>query len=131
MGSQMMTRPYPRHVLVVEDEYFLADDLKRALDREGFTVVGPVGSEAKALDLLENEAVDCAILDIKLHGQMIYPLARTLRSREVPFLFLTGYDSVEPDTGFDDVELLRKPFTTEAVIQGIHRLIDSANGRIA
>jgi two-component SAPR family response regulator len=117
-----MTVSKPQRVLVVEDEYFLADDLKKALGREGVTVVGPIGTEAGAMALLEDELIDCAILDINLHGRMVYPLARTLRARDVPFLFVSGYDSAAADEGFDDVELLQKPFTTDAVMHGINRL---------
>ena len=38
-----------RRVLVVEDEFFLADDLVRALKRHGAEVVGPVPSLDRAL----------------------------------------------------------------------------------
>ena len=117
-----MTAASPRRVLVVEDEYLLADDLTKVLDREGAIVVGPVATEADALVLLEGGEIDCAILDINLHGRMVYPLARALRRRDVPFLFVTGYDSAEAEEDFGDVQLLRKPVTTEAVLEGIGRL---------
>ena len=115
-------------ILVVEDEYFLADDLKKALEGEGLRVAGPVGSESEALAVLDGEQVDCAVLDINLHGRMVYPLARQLRERNVPFLFVTGYDEAEPDEGFADVELLRKPFQTETLMRGIGRLVPAVAG---
>ena len=110
-------------ILVVEDEYFLADDLKKALVGEGFLVAGPVGSETEALAVLDGEEVDCAVLDINLHGRMVYPLAHELRERNVPFLFVTGYDKAEPDEGFDDVDLLRKPIQTDLLMRSIVRLL--------
>ncbi len=119
-----MTTSNPRRVLVVEDEYMLADDLRELLDREGAVVVGPVATEADALALLEDGTVDCAILDINLRGRMVYPLAHTLRERQVPFLFVSGYESSHPSAGFDDVELIQKPFAPELVIRGINRLIE-------
>ena len=41
-----------RRVLIVEDEYFLADDLAQALRRLGAEVIGPVPTQAQALALL-------------------------------------------------------------------------------
>ena len=35
-----------------------------------------------------------ALLDINLRGEPLYPLAEALRARGVPFLFLTGYESL-------------------------------------
>lgn len=122
-----MTAGRAKRILVVEDEYFLADDLKKALDSEGLVVVGPVGSEADALAVLDSEQLDGAVLDINLHGRMVYPLARHLRERNVPFLFVTGYDEPEANAGFDDVQLVRKPFQTEALMRGIGRLISEAD----
>ena len=117
-------------ILVVEDEYFLADDLKKVLEGKGLLVAGPVGTEAEALAVLDDEQVDCAVLDINLHGRMVYPLARQLRERNVPFLFVTGYDEAEADEGFDDVELLRKPFQTDTLMRGIGRLLPEAPASI-
>ena len=118
----------PRRVLVVEDEYLLADDLTKILDLDGAVVVGPVATEADALVLLEGVTVDCAILDINLRGRMVYPLARTLRDRQVPFVFVSGYETPAPDAGFDDVELIQKPFTSGTVIQGLDRLFPQGAG---
>lgn len=118
-----MTAIRPCRVLIVEDEYLLADDLDRLLDRAGATVVGPAATEADALALLAEESVDCAVLDINLRGEMVYPLATALRARKVPFLFVSGYEEAAPEAGFDDVELITKPFEPDAVVRGIERLI--------
>ena len=40
-----------KHVLIVEDEYFVASDLKRALEKEDAVVVGPAGDLDKGLSL--------------------------------------------------------------------------------
>lgn len=113
----------PRRILVVEDEYLLANDLKEMLDQEGAIVIGPVATEADAFILLEEGRIDCAILDINLRGRMVYSLARALREHRVPFLFVSGYDALAPDAYFEDVELIQKPFTAEAVMRGLARLL--------
>src|SRR5215475_4153960 len=83
-----------RRVLVIEDEYFLADDIERTLSAMGARVLGPFGELKEATDLVDrNVAIDAAVVDINLRNEMVFPLARILRARKVPFVFTTGYDS--------------------------------------
>lgn len=101
-----------RRILVVEDDYFLAQDLKQALERKGATVAGPVARIEDALAMLDAEPPpEAAILDINLGGQSdVYPLAEALRNRGIPFAFVTGYDQSYVRRDFADVPLLAKPF---------------------
>src|SRR3712207_6367004 len=88
-------------VLVVEDEFYIADEMALALQKLGAEVVGPVPTKDKALALLASEErIDAAILDINLKGQAVYPVADALAERGVPFVFATGYDqaAVPPPT---------------------------------
>lgn len=81
-----------RRVLVVEDEYFIADDFAQALDRAGAIVVGPASTDKEAFALLDREDPDIAILDINLRGDMSFAIADELAKRGLPFVFATGYD---------------------------------------
>ena len=82
-----------KHVLVAEDEYFLAEDLCRDLEGLGAVVVGPVPSVKRALTLIAAAPViDAAVLDVNLGGEMVYPVADALLARSVPFVFTSGYD---------------------------------------
>ncbi|WP_132254860.1 response regulator [Methylobacterium segetis] len=78
-------------VLVVEDEYFLADDVARALSAHGAEVIGPVGTLSEAENLARSRPLDAALLDINLRGEMSYPVADILRERNVSVVFTTGY----------------------------------------
>jgi CheY-like chemotaxis protein len=83
-----------RRVLVVEDDYFLADDIRIEFERAGAEVLGPVGRVKDALHLLEGcERLDGAILDINLGGEKVYDVADALQARAIPFVFATGYDA--------------------------------------
>src|SRR4028118_220513 len=82
-----------RRILVVEDEYMLAEDLREELESQGALVMGPVACVADALELLRSgPAPDMAILDINLGGEMAYPVADALRARDIAFIFATGYN---------------------------------------
>ncbi len=99
-----------RRVLVLEDEYFLANDIVRALTALGAWIVGPYADLDEATNVVDRDiAIDAAIVDINLRNEMAFPLVRVLRSRKVPLVFTSGYDrsSIEPE--FQDVRLWGKP----------------------
>lgn len=110
-------KPFPtfpamrgRRVLVVEDEYTLAEDVAAELERLGAMVVGPVPSVREALALLDGgPAPDAAILDINLGGELAYPVADALRRRGIPFIFATGYDASAIPPAYADVPRVEKP----------------------
>ena len=111
-------------ILVVEDEYFLADDIVQALMALGARIVGPYGDLDEATGVVEREvAIDAAIMDINLRNEMVFPLARLLRSRKVPLVFTTGYEksSIEPE--FQDVRLWGKPLDLKAMSRELTSLI--------
>lgn len=62
-------------VLVVEDQFFLADDLVYALDGLGADVVRPVPTLAEALAMLRaGTPIDAAVLDVNLLDGLCFPL---------------------------------------------------------
>ena len=77
-------------VLVVEDEAIVAIDIADQLTEAGFEVVGPAPSVAKALKLIEHVGCDIAVLDVNLRDETAEPVARELRLRRTPFLFLSA-----------------------------------------
>ncbi|HWK65047.1 MAG TPA: response regulator [Rhizobiaceae bacterium] len=112
-------------ILVVEDEYLLADEMHRALFSAGAHVLGPVRDEKSALDLLESEACDCAILDINLNGKQCFRLANEAVTRGIPAAFTTGYNVEVVPPEFQAFELFEKPFDISDVID----FIVAATGR--
>jgi DNA-binding response OmpR family regulator len=113
-----------RRVLVVEDEYFLADDIERALKALGARVVGPFGELVDATQIVDGDvAIDAAIVDVNLQDEMVFPLARILRARKIPFLFTTGYDRTSIEAEFQDIPLWEKPLDIPAMARELTSLI--------
>lgn len=109
-------------ILVAEDEYFLADELRTELDDAGAVVLGPVGTLEGTLDLIRSEArIDAAILDINLGGVMVYPAADLLAERGIPFVFTTGYDQTAIPLRFADVVRCEKPINIDQIMPAIGR----------
>jgi len=116
-----------RRVLVVEDEYFLAEDIARVLTDLGARILGPVGELHEATAIVDGEvAIDAAVVDINLRSGLVFPLLRVLRQRKVPFVFTTGYDRSAIDAEFRDVSLWEKPLNIAAMAQDLAGLIAGA-----
>jgi CheY-like chemotaxis protein len=106
-----MNSPFSgRRVLVVEDEMIVAWLLEDMLADLGCAVVGPAARVNQALAMIDAEAIDVAVLDINLNGQMSYSLADALAARGVPFVFSTGYDKDSLLDGYRTFPVLQKPF---------------------
>lgn len=104
-----------KRVLVVEDEYLIAHDIKRALSELNAEVVGPVSNLAAALALADDNGLDAAVLDINLCGHMSYELADRLKAEGVPHMFVTGYDDWALPESHAGTPRVAKPFTSQAV----------------
>ena len=97
-------------VLVVEDEMMVSMLIEDMLADMGCQVVGPASRLDEAMELVGSAELDCAVLDVNLGGQPIFPLADLLREKGAPFAFATGYG----DAGLRDADkgspVLQKPF---------------------
>ena len=62
-------------VLVVEDEYLVADDISETLEELGYQVAGPAATIGEAIALIEGGPLDCALLDANLDGLSSAPIA--------------------------------------------------------
>jgi two-component SAPR family response regulator len=109
-----------KRVLLVEDEYFIVQDLVRALKEAGAEVIGPVATVRDALRLVAaSAALDGAVLDINLQGDMVYPVADALITRGVPFVFATGYGRESLPARYNAVPRCEKPVEAEKVVKAL------------
>jgi len=80
-------------ILIVEDESVVALDLKKNLERIGYSVIATVSSGAEVLEKLQLEKPDLIILDIKLRGKLDgIEIAGIINIQYgIPFIFLSAY----------------------------------------
>jgi CheY-like chemotaxis protein len=117
-------------LLIVEDEYFLAQDLADHFQSLGVKVLGPAGTVADALDLLKSHEVEGAVLDVNLRGQRVYPVADVLLQKDVPFVFASGYGGeLEPDA-YTDVPRCIKPIDFALLTKTLADRIAAAKIRV-
>jgi DNA-binding response OmpR family regulator len=100
-------------ILVAEDNFLLGEVVCDFLRECGLEPFGPFTTVQDASAVARGSALDGAVLDLKLGGNLCFPICEILDSREVPFIFLTGYGdlSMIPQE-FRSAPLICKPFET-------------------
>jgi CheY-like chemotaxis protein len=99
-----------QRVLIVEDEALVGMALEDALGFLGVDVVGVAGTVDEALERIEADNFDGAILDVQLHGKDVLPVAESLTQHGIPFVFATGYGRAGVPEKYRDALVLQKPF---------------------
>lgn len=114
-------------LLVVEDERYLLDILKKRLTREHYSVDACMDGNS-AWDYIELADYDGIVLDIMLPGMDGITILKKLRAagKQTPVLLLTARDSIEDrvkglDAGADDY--LVKPFAFEELLARIRVML--------
>lgn len=107
-------------VLIVEDEWLIADEIRRCLVRLGHTPLAPVDNSDAALEVLAREAVELVLMDINIAGDCdgIATAIQVRRQFAVPVVFLSARSdsatlkrvSVTQHYGF-----VSKPFTADSL----------------
>ncbi|WP_342453244.1 response regulator [Jiella mangrovi] len=101
---------------MVEDESLVALQLEDMLLDLGCIVVGPAMRLRAASEILDSGiAIDCAVLDVNVSGEMVYPIAERLAAMGIPFIFATGYGRDGVEERWTEVPILQKPYTGEEI----------------
>lgn len=113
-----------RSVLLVEDEMLIAWDIEQTLSHAGMRVLGPAASVVSAMRLIGEERPDAAILDLKLRGELVTPVARRLREMSVPFVLATAYNHLRcEEAEFVGVENLGKPVASARCVEVLGEML--------
>lgn len=115
-------------ILIIDDEYLIADILSFALEDEGFLTV-TTGSALKALDILDRERPDLIITDFMMPGMTGLEFAESVKANSqfssIPIMLMSGAQAhlanARPDLF---VSVFAKPFTIDAVITSVKAMLE-------
>jgi CheY-like chemotaxis protein len=112
-------------VLVVEDEFVIAEMLTEVLEEEGYHVI-TASNGLVALGHLSEHAVDLVLSDVMMPLLEGRELVQRMRAepawRSIPVILVTAAPSLVLAEG-DHTALIRKPFDPDAVLELVGRLI--------
>jgi two-component system response regulator ChvI len=119
-------------IALVDDERSILTSLRMALEAEGYKV-RTYNDGASALDALNNDPVDLAVLDIKMPRMDGMELLRRLRQKsDMPVIFLTSKDEEIDELfglkiGADDY--IAKPFSQRLVVERVKAVLKRSQPR--
>jgi transcriptional regulator with GAF, ATPase, and Fis domain len=83
--------PAYKKVLIVEDEFAVANELQEIVEKAGYEVTGSAFTVGEARDLILDQRPDLVLLDIYLSGPLTgIDLARDLNEAGIPFVFVSA-----------------------------------------
>lgn len=111
-------------ILIVEDEYFIAQELADALEGAGMTVLGPCPKVAAALAILaDDDPCDAAVLDASLRGVSSLPVCKALTARGIPFVVVTGFSVDQLPEPMAAAPVLSKPLDPGQLVSVLRGLM--------
>jgi DNA-binding response OmpR family regulator len=120
-------RPLPLNgcsIMVVEDEFLIADDISTILREAGADVIGPAASLPEGMRLAgDTQMIDAAVLNIDLNGVTVFPLADELLGRGVRIMFLTGYGESTIPEQYAAIPCCAKPAPPGSLIEELKALL--------
>lgn len=120
-------RPETTHrILVVEDEVLIGIEIAEILKDAGFEIAGPVTTVGRALEYLENEMCDAAVLDINLGKETSEPVAKLLSTQGTPYLSVSGRGIEDRPAAFSGSLHLSKPIQSTLLIKELGQMLDAA-----
>lgn len=111
-------------ILVVEDEFFIAEEIADALEAAGFEVVGPCPTVASALArIADGPSFDAAVLDASLRHASSLPVAEALAELGIPFAVVTGFSVDQLPARMAAAPVLTKPLRGEDLVSLLRQMI--------
>lgn len=79
-------------ILIVEDEFAIAEEMRLQLSRFGLEVMEPVDNGKEALEAFKSQTPDLVLMDIQLSGEIDgIEVAKKMRQHQsIPIIYVTG-----------------------------------------
>ena len=111
------------HVLILEDNFLLAQDLSEVVQQELGGEPVPVATVAEALEIIPDH-IDFAFLDVELSVGTSFPVARKLMQNHIPFIFVSGIERDGLPDDFRKFPFLSKPVPSGRLVRLTKALSD-------
>jgi two-component system, LytTR family, response regulator LytT len=116
--------PKQIQILIVEDEFIIADYIQGCLLNLGYEVTGICSSYDEAITALQNQQTDIAIIDISIKGEKngIDIANYILENLNIPFVFASSHGdkgTIDKAKQTRPAAYLIKPFTEEDLYASI------------
>jgi DNA-binding response OmpR family regulator len=108
-------------VLIVEDDWMIANDIAALLAGVGLTTA-MAGSVPQAIELIDHQPYDVAILDANLNGVSAEAVAQALRRRGIPFIVVSGYAGDQRSATLAEAPFLAKPYNEAELVTRVRAL---------
>lgn len=113
-------------IMVVDDEMHIRELVRFYLDKAGFDIIEAANAE-EALDIVENQYIDLAVVDIMMPGMDGFELVEQMRQyREFPVIMLTAKSQSKDklrgfSLGIDDY--VTKPFDPDELMARVKTIL--------
>ena len=115
-------------ILIVEDNALIAMSLEDILRDAGAEVIGPVATLEEAERTAAQALMTVAVLDIMLEAEEVWPVARILAARGIPFIFSSGHFEQETlPAEWAGRKILPKPARAQDIVKSLKHAIDQAS----
>ncbi|MFZ5963051.1 response regulator [Thalassococcus sp. BH17M4-6] len=110
--------------MIVEDEALVLMDIVMTVEEAGFDIHSECTTLTEAFAALEKGVPDIALLDINIRHELIWPVARKLRTQGCKVVF-TSADCAHKElrTEFQDCAFVEKPVSPHAIGDALHETV--------
>jgi CheY-like chemotaxis protein len=112
-----------RRVLIVEDEAMISALIEMIVGEAGCSIVGSVATLERALEIIERESFDAALLDVHVNGHDIYAVADVLRARGIPFVLVSGFARKQLPPRYRHCPYIAKPFVPDTILTVLEEVV--------
>ncbi|MCV3211894.1 response regulator [Mesorhizobium sp. YC-39] len=113
-------------ILIAEDDYTLASDLRDAFVKVGASVIHPSYTIEDTLDvIMSSSPIDGAILSVNLQGEATFVAAEHLLRRQIPFLFLESLNSSDIPPSCRTVDRFKKSIDVSLLTEALGAMISA------
>lgn len=114
----------PIKVLIVEDQWLIAQDIKIKLEDHNFKVMSIVTSGEKALEVVASSPPDLILMDIQLAGELdgIATAEKIVQNYAIPIVYLSDFvdqETVNRAKKTNPANYLSKPFKKEDLLRAL------------